>query len=343
MTFRDKGSVTVVIMIVGLAALIPVAAGTYAGDKPLVTCYSGEMKGGYYFSTGNSSYSGTLKPGEIYSVELPVIIPEDAVVEYVRVYAYWTWSRQDQSAVYPEVAAEVLPQTSGPPIIRNRYYDNKGFAGRNDYYTGMDSYVISLPPTGNLTFSLKNAAADNRTIIYQGVALLAVYTSPTGEDTSIWVDEGGDLLYANFGITPRMATGRADFPGEIRIKDLSSARLLLVAPSGGYSQLGLPDINKVYINRGSQDSLPKPFQAFLHIMFPRYGGKAWSDLFVADTIHQVGIESREVGPYLLPAGNRVEVEDNGDYLVFTNAVLSITYTRKADGQDHAAPMEGGKK
>ena len=301
---------------------------TYTGDRPLITAYSGEISGAYSFSTGNSSYSGTLHGGDAYSVEIPAGLPDGVSVEYSRLYVYWTWSRLEQKGAYPSLIATVLPDTSGPLVLKERYYDNKGFAGRNDYYTGMDVYEIAGLTGGDksLTFIFTNSASDNRTIILQGAAVLTVYSTSQGGKTMIWVDEGADLLYSNYGITPEMATGRAEFSGEIPLSSVGSAHLLLVAPSGGYSQSAIAGKNGLYFNRGGEDAFPEYLRALLHALFPRYGGKFWTDVFAADEVNQIGIESREVAPYLHPAGNTVEVQDNGDYILFTNAVLSVNLT-----------------
>lgn len=305
-----------------LAIIVPCGA-TYTGDRPLETVYTGQFPGDYWYSAGSSTYRGSLPTGEEWQVVITPKFPAGANIRYQRLYLYWTWSRLGQEPIYPELAVyhDTLPlrQTA-------RYMDHKGFTGTNDYYTGMDSFdVPTLTPGTPSTFSVVNTATDNRTVSIYGAALLVVWEYPGDPHMQIWVKEGADLLYSSFGISPDMATSTIRFEGRIwPKKEIQSARLFLAAPSGGYSRENIPGRNALMVNRIPEESLPASFSQIFSVMFPGYQGKAWNDVFGGDEMHQIGIEEKEIIRYLQADDNRVEVRDQGDYLLLTNAIFGVT-------------------
>jgi hypothetical protein len=312
-----------VVLVVSLSLLAPVSA-TYAGDHPLDTAYHDEFRGDYLFTTGNGTYSGAVKAGDAYAVAYDFDLPLDATVRYQRLYVYWSWSKIDQKAIYPLIS--VTRTDTGERVnMTGRYVDSKGFVSSNDFFTGMDIFETGGVRPGKNTFSvvMKNAADDNRTFVVQGIGVLAVYESPSSPENVVWVKEGADLLYSNYGITPAMATGRIDFEGTIDRSSLSSAELLLVAPSGGYTREKIPVINRLFVNREGESSMPSFFEAIISAIFPGSNGKEWVNIFDSDETKQVGIDRRDVLPYLRSENNFAAVQDEKDYLVLTNAVLRL--------------------
>ncbi len=309
-------------LLILLVTILPAAA-TYAGDRPLETVFTGQFPGDYWYSAGNSTYRGSLPSGEEWSVAMTPEIPEGVNIRYQRLYVYWTWSRLGQEPVYPELAVYC-----GISPLRQaaRYMDHKGFTGTNDYYTGMDSYEVSPRAPGEpATFSVVNIATDNRTVSIYGAALLVVWEDPGDPHMQIWVKEGADLLYSSFGISPDMATSTVGFDGSVGpVRDVAGARLFLAAPSGGYSRENIPGRNALLVNRIPEESLPASFSQIFLVMFPGYQGKVWNDVFGGDEAHQIGIEEREIIRYLRADQNRIEVRDQGDYLLLTNAILRVT-------------------
>jgi ABC-type multidrug transport system fused ATPase/permease subunit len=68
----------------------------------------------------------------------------------------------------------------------------------------------------------------------------------------------------------------------------------------------------------------------LNLLFPEAKGKTWIDIFDSDQQQQIGIEIRDVTPYLVSRSNYAAVQDRGDYLLLTNAILRwITGSREA--------------
>ncbi len=133
------------------------------------------------------------------------------------------------------------------------------------------------------------------------------------------------MLYSRYGITPEMATSRIEFPGTVTMEGVRDAELFLVAPSGGYSLSGIPEMNRLYFNRGDEGAVPVVLRPVVHILFPSFSGKTWTDIFSTTELQQIGTDKREVKSFLRPGGNRAEIQDNGDYLQLTNAVLEVNY------------------
>lgn len=324
MSSRNRIAVSMALV---LFLMAPVAA-TYAGDKPLSAVYTGQENGGYVFSVGNSTYSGTLHPGDRYPVAFTIDLPEDATVRYQRYYLYWAWSRKDQQAVYPAITATGCPVPGGSAAPVVRYVDNKGFSSASDFYSGMDAFTCTnlTPGKNTVTFEIENTGEGNSTFVVQGAGVIAVYGSPSAPPGLIDVREGCDMLYSSYGITPEMATSRMDFDQEIDIPRLSKATLELVAPSGGYTRSDVIRKNAVSVNREENDKLPPFITSVLNLVFPEARGKEWVDVFDSDQQQQIGIETRDVTPYLAARSNFATVQDRGDYLLLTNAVFTVDYS-----------------
>lgn len=305
-----------------LLLLAAPAAATYAGDKPLLTVLHDEFQGDYVYTVGNSTYSGAINPGGQYTVAFDPELPADATVRYQRLYVYWAWSKLDQNAIYPVISL-TRTDTGEQLAEAGRYTDSKGFVSQNDFFSGMDIFTTADLNPGKNSFAvvLKNNATDNRTFVVQGIGLLTVYESPGSSEAIIWVSEGADLLYSSHGITPAMASSKIDFPGTIEKSSLKSAEFFLIAPSGGYTREKILVINRLFFNREATSSMPSFFETILSALFPGSSGKEWVNIFDSDETVQIGLDRRDVLPYLRSEGNFALVQDEKDYLMLTNAVL----------------------
>lgn len=311
-----------------IAGVIPVAA-SYAGDLPLQMVFSSSIRGNYLFTEGDGGYSGTLNPGQGYVASFSRELPGDATILFDRLYVYWTWSRLDQVASYPSMDVR-LEGPDGIVLERAaRYADSKGFASTNDYFSGMDSYLLPYPGQNEIIIHVSNTAEDGSSFIIQGSSLLSVYEVPDKPDSYLWIAEGGDLLFRSYGIPPELATTRVEFPGRVDLSRVTSARLFLVAPSAGFAREEIPGMNQLMLNTPGRGQLPPMVEPILKILFPRYEGKTWTDLFSADESRQIGTASRELKPYLRYSDNEIEVRDNGDYFQLCNAILHVQYGEDA--------------
>lgn len=304
---------------------IGAVSASYSGDEPLTQVFFDKMNGGYIFSTGNSTYSGQMDNGDEYYASFYTEIPPDAKPVFSRLYVYWAWSKLGKSAIYPTISvAEFLANTYDFEL-KDRYVDSKGFVSSYDFFSGTDSYDISGIKSGENSFSvkLKNSATDNSSFVIEGISLLVVYESPSSPYASVWVNEGCDMIYSDYGITPDMATATAVFNGTIDTGNVKKARLELIAPSGGYTRTDIPDKNVVFFNREEKSGLPDFLESIISAIFPGYNGKEWIDCFDSDEVMQIGVDVRDAGSYLRDSNNIVMVQDRGDYMLFSNAILYV--------------------
>jgi hypothetical protein len=80
------------------------------------------------------------------------------------------------------------------------------------------------------------------------------------------------------------------------------------------------------VNSQEKPDLPSFFTVILNLVFPNAQGKEWTDVFDSDQQQQIGIDTRDVTPYITKRSNFVAVQDRGDYLLLTNAILHIEYS-----------------
>ncbi|MGQ4873634.1 MAG: DUF3344 domain-containing protein [Promethearchaeia archaeon] len=307
---------------------------SYAGDNNIITYKHGVLNGGdIYYSLGNSSYSGEIQNDESYTVLFEVNYPKDAKIIIARLYFYWIWSKRDNVGVFPEVSATFYNKYNSwnNLNIDSQYWDTKGFVGLYDYYGGVYCYDVSEFINGSIKhyITIKNSATDGRTFCTQGILLLILYEqTDNGEKIEYWINEGFDTLYAEYGITPDMATTSTVFEGEIDLKNIIEAKLITIAPSAGYysnSQNSAP--NRLLINY-EEPKLPDVIHNFLKLLFGDVltSGKKWENVYHASERVQIGIDCRNVSKYLKSKDNVVQIQDNGDYFCATNAILLVRYS-----------------
>jgi hypothetical protein len=302
------------------------ANATYAGDKPLVTKFQGEMHGNYAYSIGNSTYNGSIGQGGTYTANVNLYIPDNATIRFERVYVYWVWSTLGQKAIYPSLALEEAGRPGETIELKDRYVDSKGFVSSYDFFSGMDSYEVPGIETGtnNLTFKVTQTGQNGSSVSIHGLGLLVVYESPDEPERMIWVKEGADMLYSSYGITPEMATTAIDIEGKVPTDQISEARLFLVAPSGGYNRYDIPNKNMLLVNFIPDNQIPALMKTVFSILFPNFKGKTWVNFFDYNDTSQIGFDNRDIRPYLRADGNVAEVRDQGDYFQLTNAFITMT-------------------
>lgn len=312
-----------VVILINLLLLITPASASYAGDKNLQTTIHDEHCGALDFSLGDSRYSGELESGENYMVNFSVRPQEGASVKAAKAYVYWTWSKQGLDGVYPELNSSLVHSGTAVPLLEEkRYTDTKGFVSRYDFFSGTDVYDLSeyiLEP-GNYSISLANAADDGKNFCVQGIGLLLIYEGPDLPQVEYWINEGCDMLYAEYGITPEMATTTTFFEGNIDVENIENARLITVSPSGGYSS-GTEARNRLFFNEKTSN-IPV-IGDVIQLLFA--SGKSWKNIYQTNETVQIALDERSVGDYLDSNGNFASIQDNGDYLMVTNAILLLEF------------------
>jgi hypothetical protein len=203
--------------------------------------------------------------------------------------------------------------------------------GKYDYFSGVYVYNCNLNLTktnqDSYSITIKNVDANESTFCVQGIGLLVVYECQEQEQDcqhiEYWVNEGCDMIYAEYGITPEMATSKIYFDGELELEKVKRAYLITVAPSGGYVSRGETAYNRLYFNEESGWLSNLPFlKQLLRLLFG-YGGGVWSDVYIADNTVQIGVDQRDVTDYLKASNNFAAIQDNHDYMMVTNAVLVV--------------------
>jgi len=273
-----------------LAIPITPALGSYAGDKPLNTIAHTEVRGAVSFALGNSTYSGALQENETYTVSFDTAAVAGNEVHLARLYLYWVWSRRENIGVYPTLELVANREVLSPAVT---YSDTKGFVGRYDYFSGVTVYdcTNSLARADHAaapyTVSVTNTDPTGSTFSLQGIGLLVVTECPEGDRNcpkiEYWINEGCDMIYADYGITPEMATSTSYFNGELTVKTVNKATLLTVVPSGGYVSGGEKAHNTLYFNEESRWLKELPFLKQLLKLIFGFGGGVWHDVYIADT------------------------------------------------------------
>ena len=309
-----------------LMAIPGPATASYAGDHPLPTVFFDDFHGSFSFDIGNSTYNGSVIRENVTVTWVNVTVPENATIRYERLYVYWSWSMLNQTAIYPTLAVNLTGDQEQTLVLKDRYVDSKGFVSSYDFFTGMDTYEVPGigPGVNNLTLTVAQAGPPDSLVSLYGVGLLVVYEDPAEPRRMLWVKEGADMLYNAYGVSAEMATSRLAFDGDVPRDLVAEAHLDLVAPSGGYSRYNLPSMNQLRVNYISDSDVPELMRSLLSILFPKFRGKAWTNFFYWDYASQIGLDSRDITPYIRSRDNHVDVRDMGDYFQLTNAILSIT-------------------
>lgn len=294
------------------------ASASYAGDKPLNTVFHDKVDGKIIYSLGDSRYSGVINFNETNDVKF--YIPHGGKVKLARLYIYWVWSKDGNVGVYPTMEAL---DASGVLTEAANYTDNKGFVGLYDFFSGVNAYDVTYRVGENYRVAIRNADANGSTFVIQGIGLLVIYECQDCPLTEYWVNEGADVLYADYGITPGMATSKIYFNGDVELKHIKKASLITVAPSAGYTGSGETAHNSLYFNEEESGLSSFSFLKELLKLVFGYESGIWSDVYFSNDIVQIGVDERDVTNYMKPSNNFAAVQDNNDYMMLTNGVLYI--------------------
>jgi len=314
-----------------LAFPITTVSGSYAGDKPLGTVAHDACYGDVVFTLGDSTYSGLLEYNAPYTVTFDTsAAAAGKAVKLARLYVYWVWSQKENVGVYPTLELHAHHDVLTEAVT---YTDTKGFVGRYDYFSGVTVYectqtLASTYQDGDtIAVTVMNADPTGSTFSLQGIGLLVVAECIENDRScpyiEYWINEGCDMIYADYGITPEMATSKSYFHGDIAVTNVKKATLITVVPSGGYVSGGEAAQNTLYFNEESGWLKELPFLKQLLKLLFGFGGGVWQDVYIADSTVQIGVDQREVTEYLKGSNNFVAVQDRGDYMMVTNAILVV--------------------
>jgi len=313
------------------------AAADYSGDQPL-TYYDRGLTSGdlVYVTVEDGSAYTTLDAGNpadtmTQSLDISSEIPDGAEIITARLYNYVSWSTPDyRDWNYPGDPAEAKLTFNGvdvtcqnPDTFTNtieygngvvQYWDSKGQgynSTMNDAPSGTIAWdVTDLVVDGVNTAEIGNADSTptvNETGVPEsfttyGFGLLVVYDiepeNPNPGKVQYWILEGADMLKGDdYYENPKEATTSGFFTGNVaRFYNVESVELTTVVVS---CDKGL---NSVVFNDEYLGSLG---------IAPSNADKA------------IGVDTFNVTLDLLKSGNFVEIQDNDDYMVASNAFLVV--------------------
>ena len=270
----------------------------YFGDNLLEVYEHEKICGDVFYTIGNSTYRGGMVNGDVYSVESEITIPtNDSEIKLARLYTYWSWSHSGDNGVYPDMEVKF----DGKNIqIDDEYTDRKGF-GNYDYPSGTYAYDITkhVKSSKNYTTTVENVG-DTASFGIYGVGLLVVYEDENLPEVEYWIGEGADILSSTSSneVTPEQATSYMIFNGLIDVSSVKNATLLTIVPG---ADKGDVDKNTLFFNSHN-----------------------WTGVLDApSTQQQIAIDYREVGSYIRAANNKVRIQDRGDYMIASNAILIL--------------------
>jgi len=332
MSSPSRSSALLLALIVSTALAVPITpvSGSYAGDKPLSTVAHDACYGTVVFTLGDSTYSGLIEHNDTYTVNFDSAIVAGKEVKLARLYVYWVWSQKENVGVYPTLEFRAHQEVLNAAVT---YTDTKGFVGRYDYFSGVTVYECTQTRASTnrdgdpFAVTVLNADPAGSTFSLQGIGLLTVSECPEKDQNcsyiEYWINEGCDMIYADYGITPEMATSTSYFNGEIAVNNVEKATLITVVPSGGYVSGGERAYNTLYFNEESGWLKELPFLKQLLKLLFGFGGGVWNDVYIADNTVQIGVDQRDVTEYLKAANNFATVQDQHDYMMVTNAILVV--------------------
>lgn len=270
---------------------------TYTGDENITTKMTYDLHGNLVYSVGDSEYvSGyaywTHYTANWTAADLP--IPGTATVVEARLYAIYTWDKDD---VMPDNVSMSFNGVNQEPED-NHYWDKKGFGYYNLPY-GMLAYNVTsnFDTSGNSADLTKTPSSTQ--VSMRGMLLVVVYEDANEPQRLIFVNEEFDNLYgkASYCTTPEEATAWAPITGPaIDTSKVVNATLITVAPGAS------PNEGELIFN-----------------------GHMWYDVWNFAGSTEIGVDERDVKTYLDSTENEVGFQSSEDWMEASNAFLVVEY------------------
>ena len=276
---------------------------SHTGGPNMTTWKTYDLNGDLLYSAGNSYYQGCSAAygGDpdwtAYNVawtagDLPV--PGTATIKEARLYAMYTWDKQEVMSTNVSVDFNGVTQTPDA-----HYQDEKMYLTSNPY--GMLVYNVTADfDTGGNIADLTNSYPGGDNVSMRGMMLMVIYEDACELRKQIFVNEEFDLLYGGSAqyTTPEEATAWAPITGPAIMAGDVSARLITFAPGADGSG-----------SAGEGELI--------------FNGQVWDDEWTDNEVHQIGTSDRDVTSYLQSTGNLVGFQSNADYMEASNAILIV--------------------
>jgi hypothetical protein len=309
--------------------------GIYREDASNITTYGTyDINGGIAYSFGSSYYrSGSFGGGWTeYSVtwegDQP-LVPATATVEEVRLYLPYTWDLPDATRGY-DMPDNVTVTFNGQAInYQDWSWDRGNFGEWGPYTYGLLTYDVTLLYQKNAvnTLHFEREGFMDKLSLY-GMTLLVVYEDPAASRKQIFLNEGFDLLgadYASYKTTEAEAIAYVPFTGmTIDPPSVARADLMTFVPSGD------SDEGNLYVNGNLVAS-----------NVWNYG--ATGQPVGEDGSPQVAVDVRDVRAYLSPTGNIAAIQSTAwasqPCMAAAQQFLVVDYGPIAEFS--ATPVSGG--
>jgi hypothetical protein len=287
----------------------------YAADKPLSTFSHDTIKGGLTYTIGDSYYSGKLWTNETYTVHCDVALPEGAVLEFARLYNYWTWSAKGTTGRYPDM----MVTFNGVKLEPDRQYSDRKGWGIYDYPTGTWVYDVTdhITESGSYTAVVENTGPDGSFFSMNGVGLLVVYKDEEGKYIEYWVNEGCDMPYSGLEddgtsiyTTPDQTITEMMTP-TISHDPIGKATLWTIVQSGNW------DANRLWVN-----------------------DMDWSGICDGTPYPDLDIDIRDITGHLAVGKNTIRFQAVEDYAVPSGSFLVVEIEPTAEGASASKGIPG---
>lgn len=264
----------------------------YTDGEDIVTRKVVNVTGGLLYSAGDSAYRSGSGGWTTYTANWTagnLSLPDTATVEMARLYVPYTW---DKNGVMPGNVSVAFNNATMP--YEAHYADRKSF-GSSDYPYGMLVYNVTdlFNVSGNAAVLTKPA---DGAVSIRGMLLFVVYADPSGNEAEILFNEGFDQLYGgeDRATTPEEATAYAPFTFTLPTGVTPDhVTLITAAPGAGPSEGDL-----------------------------LFNDQNWTDVWDYAGETQIGIDEREVAPYLNESPVAAFRSD-GDWMEASMAVLVL--------------------
>jgi len=287
---------TIIMVCLFFAFSIPAQA-NYTGDKPLIIHAHDTITGDLVYTIGNSYYKNLIDSEMTYEVTHNISIPQEATVQFARLYVYWTWSTINATGCYPDLKLIFNDNELSPDA---NYTDRKEF-DPYDYPGGNRVYNITdtVTSSGSYHTLITNTGPDGSKFAITGIGLLLVYSDPTKNEMEYWIAEGCDYLSSksSSGLTPEQSVTQLELPGSINLSNICEAELTTVVQSGCHEN------NSLIFNL-----------------------KNWTGLYNGTPYPDLDINNLDVRNYLTPNNNIIKLRAVDDYMAPSNVFLVLKHT-----------------
>ena len=290
----------------------------YAGGSNLTNVAQGEVHGRMVYTIGDSRYAGLTHPGGEETVRYPGIIPDDADIEFARIFVYWFTWHNEGGRVIP-VMADMNVTFNGHNLTKSGNYSDTIGATHYDPGYGMYSYdVTDYATSGENEAAVKNNAEWNMGI--HAIGLLVLYEDEDEPLTKYWINEGADIMMAANGMYPTGIPGddcimTATFEGVER-NDTENVNATLLTVLGMYTQF---DESVLFSDEG--DALKFNNQSIGSLIYTGYWEYHYSNTGIALTKNIWD----DVTNYLKPGDNLAEIQSKGNFMMPANAFLRLIF------------------